>query len=76
MLKSNNIKYVKLSVSAPFHCPLMNTATEKMRKKIADTDFKDPLVKIVSNVSAKPVLNSGEIKKLLVEQIEKCDANS
>ena len=49
----------------------MNTATEKMRKKIADTDFKDPVVKIVSNVSAKPVLNSGEIKKLLVEQIEK-----
>ncbi len=71
LLKSNNIKYVKLSVSAPFHCPLMNTATEKMRKKIADTDFKDPLVKIVSNVSAKPVQNSGEIKKLLVEQIEK-----
>ena len=49
----------------------MNTATEKMRNKIADTDFKDPVVKIVSNVSAKPVLNSGEIKKLLIEQIEK-----
>jgi len=71
LLKSNNIKYVKLQVSAPFHCPLMYKATEKMRKKIADTEFKEPIVKIVSNVTAKPVTNSDEIKTLLVQQIEK-----
>ena len=28
------IKYIKLQVSAPFHCPLMNKASEEMKKKL------------------------------------------
>ena len=34
-LKSNNIKNIKLPVSAPFHCNLMSKATEIMSKEIA-----------------------------------------
>ena len=70
-LKKNNIKFVKLSVSAPFHCPLMGNATNDMKKVISDTDFKNPYVSIISNVTAKPVNESNTIKKLLIEQIEK-----
>ena len=70
-LKKKNFKYIKLPVSSPFHCPLMNSATSEMHQKIKDTNFKDPRVSIISNVTASPTNNSVEIKKLLVDQIEK-----
>ena len=70
-LKKKNVKYIKLPVSSPFHCPLMNSATSEMHQKIKDTNFKDPRVSIISNVTASPTNNSDEIKKLLVDQIEK-----
>ena len=69
-LTSRNIRFVKLPVSAPFHCPLMSKATEQMKQIILDNEFKDPKVDIVSNVTANPVNNSKEIKKLLIDQIE------
>ena len=70
-LKSQNIKTIKLSVSAPFHCPLMKNATKQMENIILDTKFKDPLVPIISNVTAAPENKSEDIKRLLIEQIEK-----
>ena len=70
-LRKQKIKFVKLPVSAPFHCPLMNKATNQMEDKISNEKFIDPAVKIVSNVTAKPTNNSNEIKKLLIDQIEK-----
>ena len=70
-LKKNKIKYIKLPVSAPFHCPLMKNATNEMKSIILETEFKDPTHNIISNVTAKPVSSSDQIKKLLIEQIEK-----
>ena len=70
-LKKKNIKFINLPVSAPFHCPLMSKSTIEMREEILNTQFKNPRVSIVSNVTAKPVNNGEEIKKLLIEQIEK-----
>lgn len=69
-LKEKNIKVIKLPVSAPFHCPLMKNATQEMKNKILNTDFKNPLVPIISNVTASPQNKSEEIKKLLIKQIE------
>ena len=71
ILDENNIKFIKLPVSAPFHCPLMSKATEKMRGEIYNVEFKNPDINIVSNVTANEVKNSDDIKKLLIEQIEK-----
>ena len=70
-LKKNKIKFVKLPVSAPFHCPLMEKATADMKKIIEDTKFDDPIISIISNVSANPENKSENIKKLLIQQIEK-----
>ena len=70
-LKKKNIKFVKLQVSAPFHCPLMKNATESMRNKILETDFKVPIINVISNVTANPENNTEDIKRLLIEQIEK-----
>ena len=70
-LKNKKIKFVKLPVSAPFHCPLMNKATLVMRQKLLNTEFKKPTVEIVSNVTAKPLNEPNVIKNFLIEQIEK-----
>ena len=69
-LKEKNIKSIFLPVNAPFHCPLMKNATEEMRNIILDTNFYDPIVSIISNVTASPQNKSQEIKNLLIEQIE------
>ena len=69
-LKKKSIKNIKLSVSAPFHCKLMSSATEIMRKEISNTEFKNPNNVIISNVTGKETINSNQIKDLLIEQIE------
>ena len=69
-LKKFKIKNVKLPVSAPFHCPLMETATNIMRKEIMNISFSTPNNKIVSNVTAKPLNDADKIKNLLIDQIE------
>ena len=70
-LKKLNIKNIKLPVSAPFHCTLMHPATQIMKKEIMNIEFSKPNIEIVSNVNAKSTKNPEEIKKLLIEQIEK-----
>ena len=69
-LKSNNIKNIKLPVSAPFHCRLMNKATIIMSDEIKKLDFKEPNNILISNVTGKEILNSIELKNLLIKQIE------
>ena len=70
VLKAKNIKNIKLPVSAPFHCELMNKATVKMEKIINEQIFKEPKFNIVSNVTASKYKNENEIKQLLTKQIE------
>ena len=69
-LKSANIKNIKLPVSAPFHCKLMNKATLIMKEEIAKLNFKEPKNTLISNVTGKEIINSIELKDLLVQQIE------
>ena len=69
-LKAANIKSIKLPVSAPFHCKLMNKATLVMREEISKLNFVDPKNTLVSNVTGKEISNSNELKDLLVKQIE------
>jgi len=69
-LKSANIKNIKLPVSAPFHCKLMNKATLVMNEEIAKLNFKEARNILISNVTGKEISNSIELKDLLVKQIE------
>ena len=69
-LKSANIKNIKLPVSAPFHCKLMNKATLIMKEEIRKLNFKEPKNILISNVTGKKISNSNELKDLLVKQIE------
>ena len=70
VLKSKNIKNIKLPVSAPFHCQLMNKATDVMKKEIEKTNFQDSKNILISNVTADEISNKEELKKLLIDQIE------
>ena len=69
-LTSKSIKNIKLSVSAPFHCNLMNKATELMKKEIEKLEFKDFTNPLISNVTANEIKDKYMLKDLLVQQIE------
>jgi [acyl-carrier-protein] S-malonyltransferase len=60
---------ILLSVSAPFHCPLMQLAAEKMREALGEVTIRPPAVPIVSNVTAAETAEPDDIRRLLVEQI-------
>jgi [acyl-carrier-protein] S-malonyltransferase len=69
-LKSNNIKNIKLPVSAPFHCKLMNKATMVMKEQISKLNFEKPKNTLISNVTGNEINDSKKLKDLLVKQIE------
>ncbi len=69
-LKEKKIKNIKLPVSAPFHCKLMEKATSIMRDKINNTSFEKPKNVIISNVTGQETQEIEKIKDLLIKQIE------
>ena len=71
VLKLNNIKNIKLPVSAPFHCKLMHRATEIMREELEKINFNNTNNSLISNVTAEEIKNKDELKDLLIDQIEK-----
>lgn len=60
---------ILLPVSAPFHCALMAPAAEVMASALADAALRAPFVPLVANVTAAPVVDPAEIRRLLVEQV-------
>ena len=70
ILKENTIKSIKLPVSAPFHCSLMYKATAIMSEELKKLNFNQVDNKLISNVTAKEISNTSELKDLLIKQIE------
>ncbi|MGA3303368.1 MAG: ACP S-malonyltransferase [Methylovirgula sp.] len=60
---------ILLPVSAPFHCALMQPAASVMADALAAVDIAAPRVPLVANVTAAPVTDPAEIRKLLVAQV-------
>lgn len=60
---------VLLPVSAPFHCPLMAPAAEAMAEALDSVAMQPPKVPLVANVTAAPVTDTAEIRRLLVAQV-------
>jgi [acyl-carrier-protein] S-malonyltransferase len=67
--KARNVRGVLLPVSAPFHCALMAPAAEAMRAALAGASLQAPKVAVVANVTARPVREPDDIRRLLVEQV-------
>lgn len=60
---------VKLPVSGPFHCALMQPAADAMREALAKVVIKAPIVPVVANVAASAVCDPEVIRDLLVKQV-------
>ena len=60
---------IMLPVSAPFHCPLMAPAAREMEEALAEVALRAPHVPVVANITAAPVSDPDEIRRLLVEQV-------
>lgn len=58
-----------LDVSAPFHCPLLQPAADAMQEALAAIAMDEPSVPLIANVTAAPVTDPEEIRRLLVEQV-------
>ena len=60
---------IPLSVSAPFHCPLMAPAAEVMEEALAKVAFAPPALSVVTNVTAARESDPTRLRTLLVEQV-------
>ena len=60
---------VLLPVSAPFHCPLLKPAQERLRADLEATVFGDLLCPLVNNWEARPVRTAAEARQGLYEQV-------
>lgn len=70
MAKDHGIKRgVRLPVSAPFHCSLMQPAANRMKIALERTPPGDLAVPIYANVTAAKVTDPAEEQALLVDQI-------
>ena len=68
--KSNGAKRaILLPVSAPFHCRLMQPASEIMQEALNNLKFNGPLIPVVSNITALPHTNPLTLRKNLIDQV-------
>lgn len=58
-----------LPVSAPFHCALMQPAAVAMEQALGAAHMDAPIVPLYANVTAAPVDDPAEIRRLLVDQV-------
>lgn len=62
-------KSMRLQVSAPFHCPLMQPAADEMAEALGEVRIVAPKVPLVANVTAAAVDDPERIRALLVQQV-------
>lgn len=62
------LRCVKLAVSAPFHCTLMEPAAKRLEEEFKNITFQNPSIPIYMNVDGKPVTEGGAVPNLLVKQ--------
>jgi [acyl-carrier-protein] S-malonyltransferase len=60
---------IMLPVSAPFHCPLMRPAQERLRPDLDATPFRDLSVPLINNWQGREVRTAAEAREGLFQQI-------
>ena len=60
---------IPLKVSGPFHSPLMAGVGAELASAFATAVWRDAHPPVVSNVTAEPVCDAGEIRALLARQV-------
>ena len=60
---------VKLPVSAPFHCSLMEPAAIKLKEQLGKIDFSDPVIPLYLNYTGEKLDSGSRAKEMLVNQV-------
>ena len=69
VLKANGAKRaLPLPVSAPFHSSLMKPAAEKLKEKLATTDFSAPQIRVVNNIDVQVQSDVQAVRDALYRQ--------
>ena len=70
LVKEHGIKRgILLPVSAPFHCPLMQSAADAMARALEATPPGASQVALYANVTADVVTDPAEVRRLLLEHL-------
>lgn len=62
-------RVIPLAVSAPFHCPLMKPAEERLAPELRALHLADPRVPVVANVDAAPKRDAAASIEALIRQV-------
>ena len=62
-------RVIPLAVSAPFHCPLMKPAEERLAPELRTLPASDPRIPVVANVDAEPKRTAAAAIDALIAQI-------
>jgi [acyl-carrier-protein] S-malonyltransferase len=60
---------VMLSVSAPFHCALMQPAQDQLATQLESIPFADPTFPVAANVDARLLTRGTEVRDALIRQV-------
>jgi [acyl-carrier-protein] S-malonyltransferase len=60
---------VILPVSAPFHCPLLKPAQDRLKPELDATEFRDLTVPLINNWQAREVRSGAEAREGLFQQV-------
>ncbi len=69
LVRAHKGRAIELPVSAPFHCPLMKPAEEKLARDLAGLTFRPPQCAVVANVNAQPTMEAETARANLIAQV-------
>jgi [acyl-carrier-protein] S-malonyltransferase len=62
-------RVIPLAVSAPFHCPLMKPAQDRLTPELRALSVNDPVIPVVANVDATPKRTAASAIDALIHQV-------
>jgi [acyl-carrier-protein] S-malonyltransferase len=69
MVSAEGGRVIRLEVAGPFHTSAMDTAAAALKVALEGTDVRSPRTPVLSNLTAQPYRAPGEIRRLLVNQV-------
>ena len=68
LAEADGLRCVKLAVSAPFHCALMEPAAKRLEEEFKSVLLQNPEIPVYMNVDGRPITDNSLIAALLVKQ--------
>lgn len=62
-------RVIPLEVSGPFHSRWMERAAKRLKRRMAQVEFRHPKINFIPNVTAQVTTNPSEIPDRLIEQV-------